>query len=233
MTPDFKPTEGHWSLVKPDWGTLAASNLGKITRAVKRRLKRIQYRRDLIDGCIAVAGLSGWLSGRYSYQINPPGTPVSLGSAAIRVGTSGGTSMGIKTNLGFGNYGRGWLTRGSLPMECPTTPMAREAANARRAGRPRHHLFKVSCDPSQSALRCCGGISFSSAGDYAVITSMAARPFCAVRADAVFALREGWSPPSDPVELGDWRDVPLQWTWVWQRASLRWEVWPSAIPTSQ
>jgi len=42
--------EGIWSLVKRDIGNLAAADLGQITRAVKRRLKQIQYRPDLVDG---------------------------------------------------------------------------------------------------------------------------------------------------------------------------------------
>ncbi|MEV7675938.1 hypothetical protein [Streptomyces sp. NPDC088752] len=31
----------------------AAADLGQITRAVKRRLKTLQYRPDAIDGCLA------------------------------------------------------------------------------------------------------------------------------------------------------------------------------------
>lgn len=60
--PDLNPTEGIWALVKRDLGNLAAADLGEITRAVKRRLKGIQYRPDLVDGCIAATGLSldGW-----------------------------------------------------------------------------------------------------------------------------------------------------------------------------
>ncbi|WP_308460674.1 transposase [Streptomyces sp. Ru72] len=55
--PDLNPTEGVWSLVKRDIGNLAAADLRKITRAVKRRLKQIQYRPDLVDGCLGGAGL--------------------------------------------------------------------------------------------------------------------------------------------------------------------------------
>ncbi|GLW59579.1 hypothetical protein Kpho01_75890 [Kitasatospora phosalacinea] len=44
-------------MVKRDIGNLAAASLGQITRAVKCRLKQIQYRRDLIDGCLAATGL--------------------------------------------------------------------------------------------------------------------------------------------------------------------------------
>ncbi|MEU9269126.1 transposase [Streptomyces sp. NPDC048251] len=55
--PDLNPQEGIWSLVKRDLGNLAAADLAQITRAVKRRLKQIQYRPDLVDGCLAGTGL--------------------------------------------------------------------------------------------------------------------------------------------------------------------------------
>ncbi|MFD3591071.1 transposase [Streptomyces sp. NPDC058683] len=55
--PDLNPTEGIWSLVKRDLGNLAAADLGQITRAVKRKLKMLQYRPQVIDGCFAETGL--------------------------------------------------------------------------------------------------------------------------------------------------------------------------------
>ncbi|MFF2821313.1 transposase [Kitasatospora cineracea] len=55
--PGLNPTEGVWSLVKRDIGNLAAADLGQITRAVKRRLKKIQYRPNTIDGCLSDTGL--------------------------------------------------------------------------------------------------------------------------------------------------------------------------------
>ncbi|MER5537683.1 transposase [Streptomyces mirabilis] len=48
--PDLNPQEGVWSLVKRDIGNLAAADLGQITRAVKRKLKMLQYRTHVIDG---------------------------------------------------------------------------------------------------------------------------------------------------------------------------------------
>jgi transposase len=57
-TPDLNPQEGIWSLVKREIGNLAAADLTQITRAVKRRLKRIQYRPELVDGCLATTGLT-------------------------------------------------------------------------------------------------------------------------------------------------------------------------------
>ncbi|MGK3944938.1 hypothetical protein [Streptomyces sp. RP5T] len=44
--------------MKRDLGNLAAADLGEITTPVKRRLKEIQYRPDLVDGCTADTGLS-------------------------------------------------------------------------------------------------------------------------------------------------------------------------------
>ncbi|MFE7509935.1 hypothetical protein ACFU8I_01680 [Streptomyces sp. NPDC057540] len=54
--PALHPTEDILALVKRDLGNLAFTHLGEITRAVKRRLKKIYYRPDLVDGCIAATG---------------------------------------------------------------------------------------------------------------------------------------------------------------------------------
>lgn len=56
--PDLNPQEGIWPLVKREIGNLAAADLTQITRAVKRRLKRIQYRPELVDGCLATPALT-------------------------------------------------------------------------------------------------------------------------------------------------------------------------------
>lgn len=56
--PDLNPTEEVWSLVKRDIGNLAAANLADVTQAVKRGLKRLQCRPDVIDGCLAGTGLA-------------------------------------------------------------------------------------------------------------------------------------------------------------------------------
>lgn len=50
--------EGIWSLVKREIGNLTAAELTQITRAVKRRLKRIQYPPELVDGCLTTTGLT-------------------------------------------------------------------------------------------------------------------------------------------------------------------------------
>ncbi|MBM9624083.1 transposase [Streptomyces zhihengii] len=57
-SPDLNPQEGIWSLVKRDIGNLAAADLGQITRAVKRKLIMVQYRPEVINGCLAGTGLA-------------------------------------------------------------------------------------------------------------------------------------------------------------------------------
>ena len=56
--PDLNPQEGVWSLVKQDLGNLATADLGQITRTVKRKLKMLQYRPQLLDGCLTGTGLA-------------------------------------------------------------------------------------------------------------------------------------------------------------------------------
>lgn len=56
--PDLNPQECIWSLVKREVGNLAAADRSQVTRAVKRKLKQIQYRPDLVDGCLAITGLT-------------------------------------------------------------------------------------------------------------------------------------------------------------------------------
>lgn len=55
--PGLNPQEGVWSLVKREIGNLAAVDLSQITRGVKRRLKQIRYRPELVDRCLAGTGL--------------------------------------------------------------------------------------------------------------------------------------------------------------------------------
>ncbi|WP_331760182.1 hypothetical protein OG285_36600 (plasmid) [Streptomyces sp. NBC_01471] len=57
-TPDLNAQEGIWALVNHDIGNLAAAELGQVTRAVKHKLKLLQYRAEVIDRCVADTGLS-------------------------------------------------------------------------------------------------------------------------------------------------------------------------------
>ncbi len=56
--PDLNPAEGIWSLLKRAMVNFAAADLDGLVRIVKRKLKKIQYRPRLIDGCLAGTGLT-------------------------------------------------------------------------------------------------------------------------------------------------------------------------------
>lgn len=56
--PDLNPTEGVWSHVKRSLGNLAAATVDQLTAIVRNRLKRIQYRPDLLAGFLAQTGLT-------------------------------------------------------------------------------------------------------------------------------------------------------------------------------
>ncbi|MEU3563006.1 transposase [Kitasatospora sp. NPDC006786] len=55
--PDLNPQEGIWPLVKRGCGNLAAADVGQVTRAVKRKLRMIQCRPEVIDGYLEGTGL--------------------------------------------------------------------------------------------------------------------------------------------------------------------------------
>ncbi|MFI9752321.1 transposase [Streptomyces collinus] len=55
--PELNPAEGIWSLVKRHVADFAAPDLAHMTRVIKRRLTKIQYRPHLIDGCLPPTGL--------------------------------------------------------------------------------------------------------------------------------------------------------------------------------
>ena len=61
--PDLNPAEGIWSLLKRSMANFAAG-LDGLVRIVKRKLKKIQYRTHLVDGCLAATGLilEPWLT---------------------------------------------------------------------------------------------------------------------------------------------------------------------------
>ena len=49
--------KGIWSLLKRSMANFAAADLDGLVRIVKRKLKKIQYRPHLIDGCLTGTGL--------------------------------------------------------------------------------------------------------------------------------------------------------------------------------
>jgi exopolyphosphatase/pppGpp-phosphohydrolase len=57
MRPTSTPP-GIWSLLKRSMANFAAADLEGLVRIVKRKLKKIQYRPHLIDGCLAGTGLT-------------------------------------------------------------------------------------------------------------------------------------------------------------------------------
>ena len=49
---------GIWSLLKRSMVNFAAADVDGLVRIIKRKLKKIQYRPHLIDGCLAATGLT-------------------------------------------------------------------------------------------------------------------------------------------------------------------------------
>ncbi|MFE7277251.1 transposase [Streptomyces sp. NPDC057623] len=85
--PDLNPQEGIWSLVKRDIGNLAAADLGEVTRALKRRLKQLQYRTETIDGCLVGTGLSLTAqSSEAAEEAVPPGGALNMPGQLARPG---------------------------------------------------------------------------------------------------------------------------------------------------
>ncbi|MFG3710393.1 IS630 family transposase [Micromonospora sp. NPDC047730] len=55
--PDLNPTEGVWSHVKRSLGNLPVTSVDHLAAVVKNRLKRIQYRPDLLTSFLTHTGL--------------------------------------------------------------------------------------------------------------------------------------------------------------------------------
>jgi len=55
--PELNATEGVWSHLKRGLGNCAATNIDQLMAMVKTRLKRLQYRPDLLDGFLGQTGL--------------------------------------------------------------------------------------------------------------------------------------------------------------------------------
>jgi len=56
--PDLNPAEAVWSHVKRSLGNLAAAGIDHLAAVVRNRLKRLQYRPELLDGFLAHTGLT-------------------------------------------------------------------------------------------------------------------------------------------------------------------------------
>ncbi|WP_344620243.1 transposase [Dactylosporangium salmoneum] len=55
--PDLNPTEAVWSHLKRSIGNLAVRGVDHLQAIIKNRLKRMQYRTDLLDGFLTHTGL--------------------------------------------------------------------------------------------------------------------------------------------------------------------------------
>ncbi|MEV6150583.1 transposase [Nonomuraea sp. NPDC052129] len=56
--PELNPAEGIWSLLRRGMANFVVADLPGLVRIVKRKLKKIQYRPHLLDGCLAQTGLT-------------------------------------------------------------------------------------------------------------------------------------------------------------------------------
>jgi putative transposase len=56
-TPDLNPAEGVWAHLKKTLANLAACTTRQLAAKARTRLKKMQYRPDLLDGFIAETGL--------------------------------------------------------------------------------------------------------------------------------------------------------------------------------
>lgn len=93
--PDLNPAEGVWANVKNDLGSLAAHGVDPLAAVIRNRLKRIQYRPELLPSFLAQTGLSFPTSHRSGPQT--PGLSRSVG----RYGGPGPGS-GIHHRMGVG-----------------------------------------------------------------------------------------------------------------------------------
>ena len=62
--PDLNPTEGVWAHMKNGLGNLAADGIDHLAAIIRNRLKRIQYRPELLPGFLAQPGLC--------FELEPP-----------------------------------------------------------------------------------------------------------------------------------------------------------------
>jgi hypothetical protein len=56
--PDLNPVEGVWAHMKNGLGNLSADTVDPLAATVKSRLKRIQYRPELVEGFLTQTGLT-------------------------------------------------------------------------------------------------------------------------------------------------------------------------------
>jgi DDE superfamily endonuclease len=90
--PELNPAEGIWSLLKRHLADFAAADLTHLTRVIKRKLRKIQYRPHLVDGCPPLTGLT-----MDEDAIRPPeSTSSHLSATPTSLRTRGNTSIPCK-----------------------------------------------------------------------------------------------------------------------------------------
>ena len=70
LTSSDKGRQGIWSLLKRSIADFAAADVDGLVRIIKRKLKKIQYRPHLIDGCLAGTGLKIDPGDHMHYEFN-------------------------------------------------------------------------------------------------------------------------------------------------------------------
>lgn len=97
--PDLNPVEGIWSLPRRGWlFNVAFSTPEHLVQRIRRGLRHIQYRSDLIDGCLAETGLTDFRRCRL----------LGLQFARTRRGPARGCARG-------GLLGAGWSVCAAVP----------------------------------------------------------------------------------------------------------------------
>ncbi|MEU3170412.1 transposase [Streptosporangium sp. NPDC006930] len=56
--PELNPVEGVWSLLRRAMADFVVTDLDGLARIMKRKLKKIQFRPHLLDGCLTTTGLA-------------------------------------------------------------------------------------------------------------------------------------------------------------------------------
>jgi hypothetical protein len=93
-------THSIWSLLKRSIVNFAAADMDGLVRIIKRKLKKIQYRPHLIDGCLAATGLiiEPWSPlGHYEFKLCKAVRTVTRGDAPCQ-GAGYGAATKIERN---------------------------------------------------------------------------------------------------------------------------------------
>ena len=81
---ELNATEGIRLLVKRDIGNHAATHMSQVTRADKHRSKTLQYRPDVINGCLTGTDLPLAHSSEAAEEAIPPAGPLDMPGQSAR-----------------------------------------------------------------------------------------------------------------------------------------------------